>query len=150
MDAEQVANQKGLELKSEIPTELPLVLGSASRLQQVLNNLLQNAIKFTMAPGTIVCRLSYTNNEVKVEVMDTGIGIKTEELPKIFDDFYHGTTIEAEGAGLGLYICKKIIRSHGGKIWAESPCPETGRGTRLSFTLLSYNQSGAEEKSNTD
>jgi signal transduction histidine kinase len=75
-----------------------------------------------------------SNDHVEVEVADTGIGISAEDLPNIFDDFYHGTDRGA-GAGLGLSIAKKIVEAYGGKIWTQSPCPETGLGSKFTFTL---------------
>ena len=72
---------------------------------------------------------------MQVDVIDTGIGITTEDLPKIFDGFYKGLDMEKRGAGLGLSISKRIIEGHGGKIWATSPCAETGKGSRFTFIL---------------
>lgn len=74
-------------------------------------------------------------DEVKVEVIDTGIGIPPEELPRLFNDFFRGSNVGAKGTGLGLSISKRIIEAHGGKIWAESPAPETGQGSKFTFTL---------------
>jgi signal transduction histidine kinase len=72
---------------------------------------------------------------VRVDVIDTGIGSPTEDLPKLFDGFYKGLDMEQRGAGLGLSISKKIIESQGGRIWALSPYPETGKGSQFIFTL---------------
>ncbi len=129
-----LAEEKGLMMEVKIPDDLPQIRGSKMRLQQVFTNLLGNAIKFT-SQGTISLKLSSEDGFIKAEVADTGIGISKEDLPRIFDDFYRGVDDEFKGAGLGLAICKKIIEAHGGKIWVESPCPETGRGTKFSFTL---------------
>jgi signal transduction histidine kinase len=96
--------------------------------------LLSNAIKFTPSGG-ITVRASDAKSHVQVDVIDTGIGIPTEDLPKIFDGFYKGLDVEHRGAGLGLSISKRIIEGHGGKIWATSPCPETGKGTRFTFIV---------------
>jgi signal transduction histidine kinase len=63
------------------------------------------------------------------------VGIPPEELPRIFEEFYRGKGAEGKGAGLGLAIAKKIVEAHGGRIWAESPDPATGRGSRFTFTL---------------
>jgi signal transduction histidine kinase len=81
--------------------------------------------------------------QVKVEVADTGVGIPAEEISHIFDDFYRGDIIritqdlgrEAKGAGLGLSVSRKIVESHGGRIWAESPNPDTDCGSRITFVL---------------
>ena len=76
-----------------------------------------------------------TNEHIEVEVADTGIGISAEDLPKLFSDFYRGSRKEGAGAGLGLAIAKRIVEAYGGKIWAQSPCPETGAGSKFTFTL---------------
>ena len=81
----------------------------------------------------IVCSGMY--QDIVVEVMDNGPGITDEELPRIFDDFFRGKDAPAGGAGLGLSIVKRIIASHGGRIWVESPCPETRMGAKFTFTL---------------
>jgi signal transduction histidine kinase len=96
-----------------------------------------NAIKFTASPGEISVKLKEDDDFLRVEVADTGVGISNEDLPRIFDDFYRGVAgdTEAKGAGLGLSISKKIVEAHGGRIWAESPCPETGKGSKFVFTL---------------
>lgn len=134
-DVQGVAQQKGLQLKNSVSTKLPQVLGMPKRLQQVLTNLLSNAVKFTPAGGTVSISSQEKDDHVQLEVADTGIGISPEELPRIFDDFYRGMRVDAEGAGLGLSIAKKIIEAHGGVIWVESPCPESGIGSKFSFTI---------------
>jgi len=134
-DVEGLAQRKSLEVKNGVPRELPLVLGVSKRLQQVLTNLLSNGVKFTPNGGRVTIDYIETPDKVQINVADTGIGIQGEELPKIFGDFYRGKTVEVEGAGLGLAIAKKIVEAHGGNIWAASPDPESGKGTRFSFAL---------------
>jgi signal transduction histidine kinase len=129
-----LAVEKGLQLDVALPRQVPIVLGNAERLKQVMTNLLSNAIKFTPSGG-ITVRAKDEKDHVRVDVIDTGIGIPTEDLPKVFDGFYKGLDMEKRGAGLGLSICKKIIDGHGGQIWATSPCPETGKGSRFTFIL---------------
>ena len=129
-----LAEKKNLQLVFEAPQELPIVLGSAGRLKQVMINLLSNAIKFTPSGG-ITVKVKDDKGHLQVDVIDTGIGIPTEDLPRVFDGFYKGLYMEQRGAGLGLSISKKIIEGHGGKISATSPTPDTGRGTRFTFTL---------------
>ncbi|MFC1978290.1 sensor histidine kinase, partial [Chloroflexota bacterium] len=65
----------------------------------------------------------------------TGVGISPEEQPLIFSDFYRGVRVDSTGSGLGLPISKKVVEAHGGKIWVESPCPESGTGSKFTFTL---------------
>ena len=130
-----LAKEKGVQLKVEVPKELPLIAGTPNRLQQVFTNLLGNAIKFTPAGGAVTLKVAEKEDHILAEVVDTGTGIPTEELPRIFDDFYRGIRVNSAGAGLGLSIAKKIVEAHSGKIWVESPCPESGTGSKFSFTL---------------
>ena len=134
-DVEGPAQQKGIAIRNNMSKELACVLALPKRLRQVLTNLLSNAVKFTPSGGLIAVSSKETAEIIQLEVSDTGIGISADELPKIFDDFYRGKKVDAEGAGLGLAIAKKIVEAHGGSIWAESPDPETGKGTRFAFTI---------------
>jgi len=144
-DVRGIAEQRGIRLVNKVPAGLPLVLGISARLQQVLTNLLSNAIKFTPPGGIVSIDTEETKNYVLTKVSDTGIGISKEELPKIFDDFYRGLKHDAEGAGLGLGIAKRIIEAHRGMIYVESPCPDTGIGTRFTFTLPKVSPGGKEK-----
>jgi len=130
-----LAKEKGIQFNTEVSRDLPLITGAPDRLQQVLTNLLGNAVKFTPEGGSVTLRANEEANEVLVDVIDTGVGISPEELPRIFDDFYRGMKVNSAGAGLGLSIAKKIVEAHGGKISVESPCPETGVGSKFTFTL---------------
>jgi len=132
-----LAEQKKLNVTLDLPEKVPKARGSTTRLKQVITNLVGNAIKFTASPGEISVKLKEDDDFLRVEVADTGVGISNEDLPRIFDDFYRGVAgdTEAKGAGLGLSISKKIIETHGGRIWVESPCPETGKGSKFVFTL---------------
>lgn len=106
------------------------------RIIQVMVNLISNAIKFCNPErGEIILNAYEFNNEIKVDVIDNGTGIKGEEVELVFDKFYqikHQTRKKPTGSGLGLAICKNIIQMHGGKIWVQ---PEPNGGTRFSFTL---------------
>jgi signal transduction histidine kinase len=139
-----VARQKGIALEVELHESSPKVYASSRRLQQVLNNLISNAISYTREGMAVVRVKDYNNNDVAVEVIDTGIGVLPGELPRLFDDFFRGSNAVRKGTGLGLSISKRIIEAHGGRIWAESPCPETGKGSRFTFTLPKIQVSGAE------
>jgi signal transduction histidine kinase len=133
-DVRDLAKQKKVKLKVEMPRSLSRIRGSAPRLQQVMTNLLNNALNYT-PKGTVTVRVSQDDKEIKVEVMDTGIGIPAEDLPHICEDFFRASNVEIKGTGLGLSIAKRIVETHGGRIWVESPCPETGKGSKFSFTL---------------
>jgi signal transduction histidine kinase len=99
-----------------------------------MTNLLGNAANYT-EEGTILVRVTDAEDELRVEVLDSGVGIPPEELRKLFQDFFRGSNVRSDGTGLGLSISRRIVEAHGGKIWAESPCPETGRGSKFTFTL---------------
>ncbi len=133
-DMGDLAQQKKLKLKLEMPKSLPRIRGSAPRLQQVMTNLLNNAINYT-PEGEVIVRVTQDEKEITVEVMDTGIGIPADDLPHICEDFFRASNVEIKGTGLGLSIAKRIVETHGGKIWVESPCPKTSKGSQFSFTL---------------
>jgi signal transduction histidine kinase len=133
-DVRQLAVEKGLQLDIKLPKKNLQIQGSPSRLQQVVTNLLGNAIKFTKR-GMVSLKLKDEDEIVRVEVMDTGVGIPAEELPYIFDDFYKGRSADRRSAGLGLSIARRIVEAHGGKIWAESPYLKSRKGTKFTFTL---------------
>jgi signal transduction histidine kinase len=130
-----VAEEKGLELSAEIAEGLPEIVGAPRRLAQVITNLSNNAVQFTSAGGKVTVRVGEDEDRVRVEVMDTGIGIPPEDLPRIFEEFYRGKDVDTKGAGLGLAIAKKIVEAHGGEIWAESPYLESEKGSKFTFTL---------------
>ncbi len=129
-----LAKEKGVRLKVELPETLPKIRGSSPRLQQVITNLVNNAITYT-PKGTVTLRVKEEGNDILVEVMDTGIGIPPEDLPRMFEDFFRGSNVETKGTGLGLSIVKRIIEAHGGRIWAESPCPGSDTGSKFAFSL---------------
>jgi len=131
---DNLARQKGLTLKVELPESSPKVYASNRRLQQVVTNLTSNAINYTRE-GTVFVKVQDSDSEVRFEVIDTGIGIPPDDLPRLFDDFFRGSNVGAKGTGLGLSISKRIIEAHGGRIWAESPASETGKGSKFTFTL---------------
>ncbi len=128
------AKEKGIKLKVELPQSLPKIHGSSPRLQQVMTNLVNNAINYTHE-GMITIRVTDSDDNLQVEVIDTGIGIPPEDLSRVFDDFFRASNVEAKGSGLGLSISKRIVEAHGGRIWVESPCPESNQGSRVTFTL---------------
>jgi len=130
----EVAKEKGLRLKVELPETLSWIRGSSPRIQQVIANLVGNAIRYT-EEGTITVRVIELDDDIQVEVEDTGIGIPAEDMPHVFEDFFRASNVEARGTGLGLSIVKRIIEAHNGRIWCESPCPESSRGSRFTFTL---------------
>jgi len=131
---DSLSKQKGLALRVELPQTSPKVYGSSRRLQQVVTNLVSNAINYTHE-GMVLVRATESDNEVRLEVIDSGIGISPEDLPRLFTDFFRGSNVEIKGTGLGLSISKRIVEAHGGRIWAESPDPETNKGSKFTVTL---------------
>jgi two-component system phosphate regulon sensor histidine kinase PhoR len=127
------AESADLSVSIECPEDLPAVLADANRLQQVVINLLHNAIKFTPAGGKIVIGATLQSNEVVFFVRDTGIGISSEDLLRIFERFYKvDRARSSSGTGLGLAIAKHLVEAHKGKIWAES---QVSQGSVFYFTI---------------
>ena len=111
------------------------IAGDRDHLEQVLNNLIANAVKYSPDGGNITVRVGQDGDEAMISVQDAGIGIPAEELDAVFGLFYRSPDRRARdvgGMGLGLYISKEIVDRHGGRIWAES---ELGRGTTFQVRL---------------
>ncbi len=132
------AEEKGLQLIKDIPTENLYVQGDATRLRQILINLMGNAIKFT-EKGRITTSLKTEPTGEKLNlhftISDTGIGIDADRMDKIFESFeqaYSDTSRKFGGTGLGLSISKKLVELHNGKIWVES---EKGKGSQFHFVI---------------
>jgi signal transduction histidine kinase len=140
---DNLAGQKGLTLNIKLPRHSPKIIASSRRLQEVVTNLVTNAINYTR-DGSVLVKVTEDGSEARFEVIDTGVGILPNEMPKLFEDFFRGSNVGAKGTGLGLSISKRIIEAHGGKICAESPAPETGKGSKFSFTLPVAANSGQE------
>jgi two-component system, OmpR family, phosphate regulon sensor histidine kinase PhoR len=124
---------KGCRLVADLPPGGLMVWADPDRVEQVLANLLTNAVKYSPPARTITVqgRLVGTPCRAVVHVVDEGLGIAPEHLPRIFDRFYLPETSK-KGIGLGLYICKELVEAMGGEIWAVS---EVGKGSTFSFTL---------------
>lgn len=125
-----------------VPASLPPVWADAHRVEQVLYNLLDNAIKYSPEGGHIAVKAEQMGDEIVISVIDEGMGIPADELPALFQRFRRGQAARdraISGTGLGLAICKGIIEAHGGRIWAESPAvlgrPAESPGTAIRFTL---------------
>jgi PAS domain S-box-containing protein len=127
-----VAVQKGAELVWTAGGPLPPVRADRARIQQVLSNLIGNALKFVTQGGHVTVGARATPAEVVVEVADDGPGIASEHLPHLFERFWKAPGDARSGTGLGLFIVRGIVAAHGGRVWAEG---EPGRGARFCFTL---------------
>ena len=116
------------------PPDLPSIRADAPRLEQVLVNLIHNAVKFTPPGGQVILSAQKEEYFIRFAVQDSGVGIPTEDLPRIFERFYKTDRARTSGGtGLGLSISRHIVEAHGGKIWAES---EEGKGSTFFFTIL--------------
>jgi two-component system phosphate regulon sensor histidine kinase PhoR len=129
-----LAERQGVSLAVDPSGELPAVHVDAERIQQVLANLIHNAVKFTPPGGHVTVSAERRGDEVVIAVADTGVGIAPEILPRLFERFYKADRARASGGtGLGLAIAKHVVQAHGGRIWAESP--GEGRGATFRFTV---------------
>ena len=127
------AQRAGLSIEIKCRDDLPKVLADPSRLEQVVVNLLHNAIKFTPSGGNIILSATLEDRNILFSVEDTGIGIPVDDLSRIFERFYKTDRARSSGGtGLGLAIARHLVEAHGGTIWAES----TGdKGSTFYFTI---------------
>jgi two-component system, OmpR family, phosphate regulon sensor histidine kinase PhoR len=126
--------EKGHHLQISIPQEVPAILANPVHMRQMMDHLLDNAIKYTEPGGTISVLTNIEQDQIILQICDTGIGIPTVDLPFIFDKFYRASNASSEvsGTGLGLAIVKSIVENHGGRIWVESIL---GKGTTFTIVL---------------
>jgi len=132
-----LADAKQVQLQVEAPPERYWVRADSTRIEQVLDNLLSNALKYSAEGAAVRLQMAPRRDEglLFVDVMDSGPGIPAEEVPHIFERFYQGRTKTRHasvGSGLGLALAKKVVEAHGGRIWVES---EVGKGTTVRFFL---------------
>ena len=127
-----LADSNGLGLFNEVPSDLPAALIDPPRIQQVLSNLVGNAIKFTPRGGRVAVRAEALADAVRLAVSDSGPGIGADQLPHIFGRFWQAKPTDRRGIGLGLAIAKGIVEAHGGRIWVES---QLGQGSTFYFTV---------------
>jgi signal transduction histidine kinase len=128
------AEAKGVSVDVEVADTLVAARGNPEKLQRVLFNLIQNAIRHTPADGSVVVRAESVADRVEIEVADSGDGIAPEERERVFTAFYRGGADAARsggGAGLGLAVSRAIVEAHGGEIWL----PDSSAGTRVRFSL---------------
>jgi signal transduction histidine kinase len=121
-----------IALEASVPEGLPPVLADSARIQQVLSNLVGNAVKFTPRDGRITVCAEQIEGEIRFGVIDTGPGIPPEQVPHIFGQFWQASSSDRRGIGLGLAIAKGIVEAHKGTIWVES---QVGTGSTFYFTL---------------
>jgi signal transduction histidine kinase len=127
-----LASSSSLELRVEVDPAVAEVWGDRDRLLRVFENLIGNAIKFTQAGGRITVGATARDDEIVFRVADTGRGIASEDLPRVFDRFWQAPSAGRKGAGLGLPITKGIVEAHHGRIWVESTL---GSGSTFFFAI---------------
>jgi two-component system sensor histidine kinase GlrK len=140
-----LADAKHVQLLVEAPAQHVWVNADALRIEQVLDNLLSNALKFSSEGGIVKLNMKPDPKAgvLEVSVSDGGPGIQAEDLPHIFERFYQGRTKAKHatpGSGLGLALAKKVVEAHGGRIWIES---EVKKGTTVRFILRAAKQEGS-------
>jgi PAS domain S-box-containing protein len=127
-----IASASSVRLESDVSPDIPMITVDSPRIQQVLSNLVGNAIKFTPAGGQIVLSARPAEREACFVVADTGPGIAPDAIPHIFGRFWQAKRADRRGIGLGLTIAKGIVEAHGGRIWVES---QLGSGSSFYFTI---------------
>lgn len=134
-EVELQSQKKNINIESHLSNNIPTINIDLHKLQDVLVNLLDNAIKFSTEHSKIEVTVDYKDDHLFVSVRDYGVGIDAQEIPKLFQKFHRAVdylTYNYKGNGLGLYFSKLVIESHGGKIWVDST---KGKGSTFSFTL---------------
>jgi signal transduction histidine kinase len=129
------AEDKSIRLSHSFEPMVDEIYGDQFSIEEMITNLLLNAIKYTPEEGTVTLNVSEQKDDILVEISDTGIGVPEDELDFVFDEFFRASNArktERDGTGLGLSIVKQIVERHSGEIWVES---KLGEGTKFAFTL---------------
>lgn len=127
------AASRGVKLLSLIPDDLPYLMADAGKLDQILTNLVENALKFTPQGGRVTLSARTVESGIEIEVADTGVGVPREHLPHIFERFYKVDRSRRDtGTGLGLAITRRLVQAHGGNITVQS---SEGEGSAFTLTL---------------
>lgn len=132
------ADDKAIKLVGNLNKELPLVMANVTRLRQVMSNLVGNAIKYTPKSGQVTIKAFRQDDEIRIQVIDTGVGIAAVDQPHIFEKFYRvrgDHVAHIKGTGLGLALAKSIVEKHNGRIWLESIL---GEGSTFTVALPAY------------
>jgi two-component system clock-associated histidine kinase SasA len=131
---------KPMAISLEAPKDLPRVYGDSERVRQILDNLVDNAYHYTPSDGQIQVRIHPENGEVQVDVIDSGVGVSSEDQERVFERFYRGEhplVLATPGTGLGLSIVRQLVEMHRGRIWMTSK-GVPGEGSAFSFTLPAH------------
>jgi signal transduction histidine kinase len=134
-EIEVARSDRGVTIASDLPPDLPSVHADRERIHQVLFNLLDNAVRFTPRGGRVEVKASQVDGHCEIRVVDTGVGVPPEHLPRLFERFYRANPARSRddgGTGIGLAIARSVVEAHGGHISAES---EQGKGSTFTFDL---------------
>jgi len=134
-DFEPQARERGITLNFQLPPKIPTIQGDRDKIALALHNLVGNALKYTRRGGQVTVTVTADDNEVALDVTDTGIGIDEDDREKIFEKFYRATNVRAGGSvgsGLGLAVAREVVRLHGGDITVQS---EPDKGSTFTLTL---------------
>jgi two-component system, OmpR family, phosphate regulon sensor histidine kinase PhoR len=140
------ATRKGVTVQVDIPDQLPTITGDRHQLIQAMNNLIENAVKFTTSGGRVTVKAEQVEEHVVIHVADSGIGIPVEAQPRVFERFfraYHPGSEQITGTGLGLSLVKSVVDAHNGRIWLES---EINKGTTVHLLLPARQVGNAETR----
>ena len=135
-DVQLAAQEAGIRIEIEVPSQFRPIVGARRRLRQVFSNLLSNAVKFSPQGSAVTLHSWDEPDQLVTEVLDEGVGIPADDQEHVFEDFFRAQNIgEATGSGLGLSIVKKIAETHGGRIWFKSPRAGGKRGTVFTVVI---------------
>jgi PAS domain S-box-containing protein len=139
--------ERPMTVETDVPADLPRVLGDPERVRQILDNLLENAYQYTEVNGNITLRMHPEGEMMQIDVQDNGIGIAADEQKRVFERFYRGEdplVLATSGTGLGLSIVNYLVEMHNGRLWLESKGIR-GEGSVFSFTLPLYRSEAEPE-----
>jgi signal transduction histidine kinase len=141
-----MAENKRIQLSEAIPEQEAIVLVDIIRMEQIISNLLSNALKFTPGGGSVRIQLRRSESRVELTVQDNGIGISPEALPHIFDPFWQADEDSKKGLGLGLSIVKYLVQQQGGSIRAESPGPLRGSSLIVELPIAASSSETGDQR----
>ncbi|MEP7289491.1 MAG: ATP-binding protein [Chloroflexota bacterium] len=143
-DLDPQMQRHGIRVQTDIPDNLPTIPGNHHHLMQAINNVIENAVKFTRDKGYIWVKVDCTDNDLTIHIGDTGVGIAYDDQPRIFEQFFRGSHPGMEpinGSGLGLNLVKAVMDAHQGRVWLES---EVNKGTVVHMMLPTHRQTALE------
>jgi signal transduction histidine kinase len=144
LERRSIEDKKSVEITRHVPQDLPRVLGDPERVRQIFDNLLENAYQYNTPNGEIIITMEKVEQEVKISIKDSGVGIHPDDHEYVFERFFRGENplvLGVSGAGLGLSIVKNLVNIHNGRIWFEST-GVPGQGSTFMITFPVYHPEG--------